>query len=203
MGPNSIRTPQQDRSRAKAEAILVAARKLIAAHGAAALKVQDIATEAKVSLSSIYQYYENKDAVLAALAISYFEDVKTLMMSFLPMPVDSKEDAIKVTDTLLAAFLDLGRKDPVMRQVLVAIKLHQDLRELDYKNCVEITDFLYQSTQHCFAEQSRPELRRRIEILATASAAVLDLLSHKDEAEQKELVTSTREVFRATLLALD
>ena len=64
---NRRRSPQQLRSRAIVDAIVQAGRELLASEGAASLTTNRIAERAGVSIGSLYRYFPNKDAVLAAI----------------------------------------------------------------------------------------------------------------------------------------
>jgi AcrR family transcriptional regulator len=61
------RAPRQVRSRAIVEAIVQAGRELLASDGARSLTTNRIAERAGVSIGSLYRYFPNKDAVLAAI----------------------------------------------------------------------------------------------------------------------------------------
>jgi AcrR family transcriptional regulator len=61
------RAPRQDRARVTCDAILIAAERVLAQHGAAHLTTNRVAEIAGVSIGSVYQYYPNKQALIAAL----------------------------------------------------------------------------------------------------------------------------------------
>jgi AcrR family transcriptional regulator len=61
------RSPKQLRSRAIVDAIVQAGRELLASEGAPSLTTNRIAERAGVSIGSLYRYFPNKDAVLAAI----------------------------------------------------------------------------------------------------------------------------------------
>jgi AcrR family transcriptional regulator len=61
------RSPKQLRSRAIVDAIVQAGRELLASEGASSLTTNRIAERAGVSIGSLYRYFPNKDAVLAAI----------------------------------------------------------------------------------------------------------------------------------------
>ena len=60
--------PRQARSRALVEAILDAAAHILAQHGREALTTNAVAVKAGVSVGSLYQYFPNRDAIIAAVA---------------------------------------------------------------------------------------------------------------------------------------
>jgi AcrR family transcriptional regulator len=61
------RAPRQLRSRAIVEAIVQAGRQLLASEGPKSLTTNRIAERAGVSIGSLYRYFPNKEAVLAAI----------------------------------------------------------------------------------------------------------------------------------------
>lgn len=62
------RQPRQSRSRAKVDAMLDAADDLLAESGAAAVTTTTVADRAGVAVGTLYQYFSDVDALLAALA---------------------------------------------------------------------------------------------------------------------------------------
>jgi AcrR family transcriptional regulator len=61
------KTPRQRRSAATVDAILEAAAHILERQGLAALTTNGVAERAGASIGSLYQYFPNKEAVLAAL----------------------------------------------------------------------------------------------------------------------------------------
>jgi len=67
------RRPQQQRSRAKVDAILAAANALVAEHGADALTTTLVAERAGVAVGSLYQYFDGVPAIVEALVAHHAE----------------------------------------------------------------------------------------------------------------------------------
>jgi AcrR family transcriptional regulator len=63
----SRRTPVQNRSRERVEAILEAAERLVVEGGVDALTTRAVAQAARVPVASVYQYFADRDAIIAAL----------------------------------------------------------------------------------------------------------------------------------------
>lgn len=61
------RAPRQSRALVTRDAILIAAERVLERHGAAHLTTNHVAEVAGVSIGSVYQYYPNKQALIAAL----------------------------------------------------------------------------------------------------------------------------------------
>lgn len=68
------RTPKQQRSREREERILAAALKVFAREGIAKARVADIAAEAGVPSSSVYDYFENKEELAYFVPVSKFAE---------------------------------------------------------------------------------------------------------------------------------
>jgi AcrR family transcriptional regulator len=65
--PSSRKDPKQTRSRAIVESIVEAGRRILEAEGPGALTTNHIAERAGVSIGSLYRYFPNKEAVIAAI----------------------------------------------------------------------------------------------------------------------------------------
>ncbi|MFG2968148.1 TetR family transcriptional regulator [Streptomyces sp. NPDC048288] len=76
------RTPQQARSKARLARVLKAAERVLVAEGVQALTTTRVAAEAKVSVGSLYQYLPDRDAIIDALAATYFSQLEAVMEEF-------------------------------------------------------------------------------------------------------------------------
>lgn len=61
------KAPQQRRAQASVEALVEAAARILAVQGLAGFTTNAVAARAGVSIGSLYQYFPNKDALMAAL----------------------------------------------------------------------------------------------------------------------------------------
>lgn len=71
--------PRQVRAELTRERILDAAARVFAEHGYAAGTTNRIAERARVSIGSLYQYYPNKDAILAELIGDHLDTGEAVM----------------------------------------------------------------------------------------------------------------------------
>lgn len=62
------RMPKQDRAKVTRDAILTAATHILETEGEASFTTNSVAEKAGVSIGSLYQYFQHKDAILVALA---------------------------------------------------------------------------------------------------------------------------------------
>jgi AcrR family transcriptional regulator len=79
------REPSQQRSRDRVAAILTAARELIARDGLAGLKMAPLGRRAGVPIGTIYQFFPDKDAVIACIFATQMEEaLEELALAYQP-----------------------------------------------------------------------------------------------------------------------
>ncbi|MEU0794276.1 TetR/AcrR family transcriptional regulator [Amycolatopsis sp. NPDC005961] len=84
--------PRQVRAELTRQRILTAAAHVFGEHGYAAGTTNRIAEQAGISIGSLYQYFPNKDAILAELLVRHLDDgmaiVERVQREQLPGPID-------------------------------------------------------------------------------------------------------------------
>jgi len=93
------REPSQDRSRARVNRILDAAAELLVEGGLRHVTTHRVAERAAVNVASIYQFYPNKYALLAALGQRYVDKFRDIAyqyrdVEFSAMPLDEIVDTV-------------------------------------------------------------------------------------------------------------
>ena len=78
-GADVRRRPQQERSKTRVEAILEVALALVVEQGSEALAMREVARRAGIQISSVYQYFPSKAAIIRELAIRNLERVRVLL----------------------------------------------------------------------------------------------------------------------------
>ncbi len=73
--------PRQARSQATVDAILHATTRVLVRHGFDGLTTNAVATRAGVSIGSLYQYFPNKEALVAALIERHIEDMNAAILA--------------------------------------------------------------------------------------------------------------------------
>jgi AcrR family transcriptional regulator len=124
------RLPQQQRSRERVERILASAKSLIGANGSEALKMGELAQAADISIGSLYQYFPDKSAVIAALAERYFEEGRACIRDGL-VGVTSEADLRRSFDALVDEFYGLFLAEPAMRDIWSGVVADRSLQEIE------------------------------------------------------------------------
>jgi AcrR family transcriptional regulator len=100
--------PQQDRSRQVTAALIEATAKTIAKRGLGDITTNHIATCAGVSVGSLYQYYDSKEALVDALMDRLSEELARLIDERLAVLMDADPRTV-ARELLTAVFELLGR----------------------------------------------------------------------------------------------
>jgi AcrR family transcriptional regulator len=109
--------PQQERARETVEAILVAAGDLIARHGWASVTTNRIASRAGVSIGSLYQYFPNKAAILAALLEQHQAAVWPVITDFLKELADDTKPIAGALRRLFVRLVEAHSVNPQLNRV--------------------------------------------------------------------------------------
>jgi AcrR family transcriptional regulator len=73
--------PRQERSKATVSTILAATARVLVRHGFDGLTTNAVADAAGVSIGSLYQYFPNKESLVAALIERHIEDMNAAVLS--------------------------------------------------------------------------------------------------------------------------
>jgi len=137
--------PRQQRSAQTRRDILDAAARVFGEHGYAAGTTNRIAAAADVSIGSLYQYFPNKDAILAALTDAHIDAGSTLLTERLrdglPAALD---DLVRL---FVRAAIDNHRDDPALHRVLFeeaprSAALLNRLRDTEARGVAGVTELL-------------------------------------------------------------
>jgi AcrR family transcriptional regulator len=108
--------PQQDRSKVTVEAILQATAHILTEEGYDQASTNRVAEVAGVSIGSLYQYFPNKESLIAALAQQHTEDMVALVESNLQNIDD--EPIPQVLGRIIAAAIAAHAVNPDLHRVL-------------------------------------------------------------------------------------
>jgi AcrR family transcriptional regulator len=110
------RKPRQVRAELTRERILTAAAHVFAEHGYAAGTTNRIAERARISIGSLYQYFPNKDAILAELAVRHIDRGTWAQADQLDLSAGSLEVVVRA---LVRDAIDNHRDDPQLLRIMI------------------------------------------------------------------------------------
>lgn len=174
------RRPRQARAQATVDAILGAARRLLVRGGREALSTNKVAERAGVSIGSLYQYFPDKEAILAELGRRHVDEARALVSErLLSLAAAPPAEAVRV---MVALMIELHRHDPALHRVLVreVVPTLAGLAALE----AELTGLVA-----AYLEQHRAALRVADRALAAALVTqVVESLTHGAVLYRPELL---------------
>jgi AcrR family transcriptional regulator len=108
--------PRQDRAKATVEAILDATAHVLVKQGYERTTTNRIAERAGVSVGSLYQYFPNKQALVAALIDRHCEEIMVIVQAKLVEVADAP--LRKATRAVVDAMLEAHQVEPELHKVL-------------------------------------------------------------------------------------
>ncbi|MEU3027935.1 TetR/AcrR family transcriptional regulator [Streptomyces incarnatus] len=110
------RKPRQVRAELTRERILDAAAQVFAEHGYAAGTTNRIAEHARLSIGSLYQYFPNKDAILAELLVRHIDRGAWEGAEELELSPGSLKETVRA---LVRDAIDHHRDDPQLLRIMI------------------------------------------------------------------------------------
>lgn len=110
------RKPRQVRAELTRERVLTAATHVFAEHGYAAGTTNRIAEHARMSIGSLYQYFPNKDAILAELLVRHIDRGAWKGAEELELAQGSLKETVRA---LVRDAVDHHREDPQLLRIMI------------------------------------------------------------------------------------
>ena len=170
------RPPKQQRSRGRVEEILAAAKRLIGEKGIDAVTMREIAASSGGPISSVYQYFPNKSAIIATLFQQLTEEIEAAIDARMSAIADL-DDLRQAASDLLDFFFDRVRSDPAVLDLINAVHADKTLLQLDVESTRRQADRFCEAGRR-FVPAPRYEDFRRVTFLLfqlTAGAVRLAL----------------------------
>ena len=125
--------PRQARSQATVDAILAATARVLVRHGFDGLTTNSLATAAGVSIGSLYQYFPNKEALVAALIERHIEEMNAAIVAELQRV--AKQPIAQAARSVIELTIRAHAIEPELHRVLTEqvprVGRLAKLRELD------------------------------------------------------------------------
>ncbi|WP_225802023.1 TetR/AcrR family transcriptional regulator [Streptomyces sp. NK15101] len=170
-GPRLRRQPRQARSRARVEAVLGAADRILAREGYEALTMRRIAEEAGVPVGSIYQFLPDKGAVVDALGRRYLEAFETAVDELVERAVGG--GLTDLVDTMVDVCTELFRSQPGGMALWAGRHLSPELARADEASNELIAEGLRRIVEHLTGVAGGERVRRAARMAVWAANAVL------------------------------
>lgn len=200
------RRPRQSRGQKRVELLLDAAATVIAANGLEAATAEAIAAEARTAKGSLYQFFPNRDAVLAALALRYADEMRAIHER--AFPLDSHEMPLdRLIDRIAKPLAEFHDRNPAFRRVFASHDGPVDdtrsapsrLRAQLFESFVDRLDVLFASRNPKLPTRDR---RRAALVAASVGQSILARRARAQAADKKPLLDDLRRLLLAYLQPL-
>lgn len=180
------RSPRQERSRAKVEAIL-AAVETIAADEPAALTTSSIAEQAQISVGSLYQYFENREDIVERLLERYRGELDEVVdKAFADGTIGTLGAGIRA---VLDRYVEFARSRPAFRTLWYSTEFHNPHRVVfDPVDHALTSSFLDAAFTHGVVTTPDADTRTHLFAVWTALDAVIHAAFRLDPSGETDLI---------------
>ena len=194
----AVRAPQQERAKRRVENILGAVRVLIADKGWAGVKMGDVAATANVTAASIYQYFPNKRAIMAALAQQYLDTTRQTVDEALAERPRDLDDLQARFDAIVDEHYHQVRRDLVVQSVWARLAADKELQAMDASGTEAMAELIFERAKHLFRRDRRPQIRTSLRLLIELAGAAIALAVTEPSARARRTMTTAHTMLQAS-----
>lgn len=192
--------PQQERSIQRLEAILAAARKLVAEKGVEGLKMTEIAIAAGIPIGSLYQFFPERAAVIRALHDLYTSRVEEGTQRVFSQ-ITTLEEAEEKLSWAIDTFYESFRSDPIYLPVWLSSMSDRDLQTLNMAHQRRLTLILKETLAPLLPTDSKIDLETRLMLFVYLSGAAVRRAMIEDEDTAGRILDEWKASVRKTLFS--
>lgn len=171
---------------------------LIGEKGIDAVTMREVAARAGGPIASVYQYFPNKSAIIAALYERYSENVRSLLDVNLA-DIGSREDVFRAAELTLYTYYDNIRSNPALQDMLNAIHADKALHSRDIAETRVHAALFTAATRQFVAETSWERYDRVAFMLFQLTASTVRLALQLPDQEATGILADYREILHAQL----
>ncbi|MFF2009676.1 TetR/AcrR family transcriptional regulator [Streptomyces sp. NPDC058195] len=189
------RQPQQARSRARVEAILAAADRILSQEGYEALTMRRIAEGAGTPVGSIYQFYPDKSAVVDALGQRYLDAFKAAIDGLVARTVEG--GLAEPVGMMVDIYAEIFRSQAGGTALWAGRHLSPELARADEASNTYIAEGLQRIVEHLTGGPGGHGVQRATRMVVWAANAVLHEVFKSDGAPDLETVDELKRMLNA------
>jgi len=182
--------PQQQRSNAKVEAILAAARELLTSEDVDQVTTSAIAVRAGVAVGTVYRYFTDVDQIFGVLVTEHATAAADAVDAALGRPFESIGAVFEAT---LDAHLDLYRRRPELARLWFSAPLAERQRRAELASDRELTRRVgHRLVEDGLIPRLTPEIERRLDVHWQSAGTMLSLALRTTPMLDNDLVAELR-----------
>ncbi len=193
----TTRSPKQLRSINRMNEILAATKNIVVISGSNNLKMMDIAKAANITVSSIYQYFPNKGAIVKVLAQSYLNQWSEQVATEVKQ-VSSAKEIQGLVLSLINDFYQRYKCDSVLQDIWGSKSSDQIYKNIDMEHHLVIQEIIYNELKYLFDQVTWTKLETTILLsLHQGSAAIRLALTLNEKEAEKIMAFYTQQTLNA------
>lgn len=169
--------PIQARSRLTVEALVEATAQVLVARGYEGTTTDAVAERAGVSIGTLYQYFPNKEAIIAALIRSHVEEILATVRGALAGPQHASLE--KTVEALVHASIEAHQINPALHKILY----EQVPREAYPDEALDVSGELQSMIEGFLQEKASGLPRQRLRMIAFILESTIEALTHRAVVE--------------------
>jgi len=193
--------PNQQRSRERVEKILNCAVELIAQSGSDAMRMNEVARLAGISIGSLYQYFPDKSAIIQTLAERYNALGRDCIKTGLAH-VRTANELCVAFGALVDEYYEMFLAEPVMRDIWSGTQADKALREIELANSRDNGGVLAEvltRLRHGSPKVSEDELAASALLVMHLGEATVRLAISVERVEGEQFINSYKEMAQTEL----
>jgi AcrR family transcriptional regulator len=192
------RIPRQSRSQEKYDQILASAKELIGKKGNDSVSMREISKHSGVALASIYQYFDDKNAILQAIMQDFFKQVR--------QSIESSLDGCQSIDELIVnmhqnidTFYSLLKRDPIFAMMWAGLQANPELVKDDAKDSQQNAHIITEKVCLHLGEEKRQEIYNATLLLVHMIGSTIRLALTMPEEDAGCLVNEIKSLVKLRL----
>jgi AcrR family transcriptional regulator len=192
------KTPQQERSIQRVDAIVAAASELIGKYGVNGMKMAELARLAGVPIGSVYQYFPEKAAIVKALFDRHAMGVQGMTAQTF-QEVTSLEQAADKVCMMIDWYYTKYREDPIYLAVWLGTETDRDLLRLNIIHSNRVGVIFREAVERFLPEGHGIDLEARFNLLSHLIGASIRLAVMNDDGLARRMLAEWKVVIREVL----
>ncbi len=177
------RRPRQERSQKRVASILGAAAELLEEIGYTALTTNAIAAKAGTSIGSLYQFFPNKDAVVAELVKALHGQLRDFFANSLTVEM-ARRSAAGLVETLVDGLEEIQRRTPgfgmLFTNAWLGEPVEKQVVQLERDIIAPLNDLLAKA----YPEVDAKQRRLCMQVVTETTKVLMSKVANEDEATQ-------------------
>ena len=195
------RRPTQERGKERYQMIIDATTKLVGERGNDDVSIRDIAKQANVAPSSIYQYFHDKNDIIIAIMKDYF-DRNYALLETVTSSATTLSEWVNALDVTIENFFGLIKNDPGWATIWSGIQASPVLRDIDNEDAMRNAYLLQSQLMVLCPHVEKTEALSACVMLVQLAAVTAKMALFTDKEMGSELIDEYKRIVRMRIKSI-